>query len=91
MVELGRKVVGSPLWRRVGFVALAVVPLMPVKVTTVVGAIYVPHEFVQVYDFDPQYDFRDPVFALAPGLVTAVLAWLTVRLVRRRTVGRQPS
>ena len=37
--------------------ALAVVPLMLVKVTTVVGAIYVPHEFVQVYDFDPSTIF----------------------------------
>ncbi len=70
--------------------ALTVVPLMPVKVTTFVGAIYVPHGFVQVYDFDPQYHLREPVFALAAGIVTAVVAWLAVRLVRRRTVGRQP-
>ena len=47
---LDRKVVRSPLWRRVGFEALAVVLLMPVKVTMFVGAIYVPHGFVQVYD-----------------------------------------
>ena len=75
----------------VGFVALAVVLLMPVKVTTFVGAVYVPHGFVQVYDFDPQYQLRESVLALAAGMVAAVVAWLAVRLVRRRTVGRQPS
>ena len=48
MVVLGRKVVRSPMWPRVGFVALRVVLLMPVKVTTFVATIYMPHGFVQV-------------------------------------------
>ena len=87
VVLIGRKVVRSRRWRTVGFVTLAVVLLTPVKVPTFVGWVYMPHGFVQVYDFDPHYYFREPGFALVAGLGTAVLAWLLLRLVRRRRGG----
>ena len=82
-VAVGRRLVVSGVWRTVGFVALAVVLLMPVRVPTFVGAIYMPHGFVQVYDFDAGYYFREPVSALAAALFTAALAWLVLRLLRR--------
>lgn len=90
-VLIGRKVVKSRAWRTAGFVTLAVVLLMPVKVPTFVGWIYMPHGFVQVYDFDPHYYFREPGFALVAALVTAGLAWLLLRLVRRRRDDGAPS
>ena len=90
-VVFGRKAVRSSAWRTVGFVALAVVILMPVKVPTFVGAIYMPHGFVQTYDFDPHYYLREPVFVLVAGLCTAALAWLILRMVHRRQGGGAPS
>ena len=84
---LGRRVVRTHAWRTAGFVALAVVLLTPVKVPTFVGLVYMPHGFVQMYDFDPHYYFREPAFALAAGLCTAALAWLVLRMVRRRSPG----
>ena len=86
-VLAGRWLVRSRAWRAAGFVALAVVLLMPVKVPTLVGTVYMPHGFVQAYDFDPNYYVREPVFALTAALFTAVLAWLLLRLVRRSSGG----
>lgn len=90
-VLAGRWLVRSRAWRTVGFVALAVVLLMPVKVPTLVGTVYMPHGFVQAYDFDPTYYAREPLFALAAALLTAALAWLLLRLVRRSSGGSARS
>lgn len=89
-VVVGRKVVRSRVWRTVGIVTVAIVLLMPVKVPTFVGWVYMPHGFVQAYDFDPSYYAREPVFTLGAALCTGVLAWLLTRLVRRHSgVGDQ--
>ena len=69
-------------WRSAGFVALAVLPLTPVKAPTLVGAPYLP----QAFDFDPHYHQREPGFATAAATATAVLAWMLLRLLRR--IGR---
>ena len=88
---LGRRLVRSPRWRARGLVALAVLALTPVMVPTFVGAVYMPHGFVQVYDFDPRYYFREPVFATAAALATGLLAWWLLRLLRRSRAGRAGS
>ena len=88
---LGRKFIRPRVWRTVGFVALAVLTLTPVKVPTLVGAPYLPHAFVQGYDFDPHYYFREPGFATAAAIATALLAWLLLRLLRRIRRGETGS
>ena len=82
-VAAGRRLVRSADWRVRGFVALAVLMLTPVMVPTFVGAVYMPHAFVQVFDFDPGYYLREPGFATLAASVTGLLAWWFARLVRR--------
>ena len=87
-IWLGRWLVRSPEWRGRGFVALAVLALTPVMVPTFVGAVYMPHGFVQVYDFHPHYYFREPVFATVAALATGSLAWRLLRRLRRSRARR---
>lgn len=81
-------VLGCRLWlrpgklRTAGFLAVAMLLLMPVKVPTFVGWIYLPHGFIQAFDFDPRYYFREAPFALAAALCNGVVAWLMLRLSR---------
>ena len=70
-------------WWTVGFVALVIVLLMPVKVPTWAGWVYVPHGYVQVFDFDPRYYFREAPFVLVAALGTGVVGWLLRRLLCR--------
>lgn len=88
VAAVGRRFIRSPEWRARGFVAFAVVALMPVMVPTFVGAVYMPHGFVQVYDFDPHYYFREPGFATVAALITGLLAWWLLRLRRRSRTRR---
>ena len=88
VVAVGRRLIRSPNWRARGFVALAVLVLTPVMVPTLVGAVYMPHGFVQVYDFDPHYYFREPGFATVAALATGLLAWGLMRLRRRSRARR---
>ena len=98
---LGRKVVRSRTWRTVGVVALAVVVLMPVKVPTFVGAIYMPHGFVQMYDFDPHYYFpracirargRTVHWRTGVAGIAAGAPWVGRRAVElKRNLGEWPS
>ncbi|MCY3810772.1 MAG: hypothetical protein OXH15_03140 [Gammaproteobacteria bacterium] len=88
-VVLGRKLWSGPgRWRTVGFMGLAVLLLMPVKVPTWAGWVYLPHGYVQAIDFDPFYYGRELAFVLAAALCTAGLAWLLLRLLRRLSGGR---
>lgn len=80
---VGNKLIPSCRWRTAGLVTLAVILLMPVKTPTLVGTFYMPHGFIQLFDFDPRYYVRELGFTVTSAACTAALAWSLMRLLRR--------